>query len=89
MDDSGYVQSSKKECLHFLSFNIYCEKFFSQIPHGLMRKKRKRSKTRGEEGGRFDLHLPVFSRNTKNEGKKSPRSMIYMLLTHCAKWGRD
>ena len=59
------------------------------MPHGLMRKKRKRSKTRGVEGWRLDRRPPVFSRNTKNEGKKSPRSMIYMLLTHCAKGGRD
>ena len=49
-----------------------------------MRKKRKKSKTSGVEGGRFDQRPPVFSSNTKNEGKKKP-SLNDRTLTH---WGQ-
>ena len=83
------VQVVGKNVYIFYEFWHIMFHFYFQMPHGLMRKKRKKSKTRGVEGGRFDRRPPVFSCNTKNEGKKTPRSMIYMLLTHWANGDED
>ena len=85
MDGSDYGPSCRKSCLHFLWILAY---YFPLLVPNATRadaeKEKKKSKTRGVEGGRYDRRPPVFSRNTKNEGKKTPRSMIYMLFTHWA-----
>jgi len=48
-------------------FHCYCE-----MPDGLMRKKRKKSKTRGVEGGRLDLGAPQFSAAIQRTRGKKP-----------------
>ena len=43
------------------------------MPDGLMQKKRKKSKTRGVEGGRLELKVPsVCKRANKERGEKNP-----------------
>ena len=71
-DDSGYVPSSRKVCLHFSVFNTFLSTSFHKCQMGWCGKKRKKSKTRGVEGGRPDLGAPQFSAAIQRTRGKKP-----------------
>ena len=83
-DDSGYVPSSRKVCLHFSLFNTFLSASFHKCQMGWCGKREKRAKLAVWRAGDSNSKSPqCVSGQTKNEGKKTP-SFNGCTLTHWA-----